>query len=90
MHILYSKKTFAVKKLWRIWRITAFYQAFLPIFTISIVFPMQMDFSLPKFFPPNFLQSSFAKVFYCQSFLLYGIQQESDLYTIIPTVHSYS
>ena len=25
-----------------------------------------------------------------QSFLLYSIQQESDLYTIIPTVHSYS
>ena len=33
---------------------------------------MQMDFNLPKFFLPNFLQSLFAKLFYHQSFLLYG------------------
>ena len=44
----------------------------LPIFTISITFPIQMDFNLSKFFPPNFLQSLFAKLFYRQSFLLYG------------------
>ena len=30
---------------------------FFVIFTIFVTFPMQMDFNLPKFFPPNFLQS---------------------------------
>ena len=45
-----------------LWRITAIHQVFLPILTISITFPMQMDFNLPKFFPPNFLQSLFAKL----------------------------
>ena len=43
-------------------------QVFLPIFTISITFPMQMDFNLPKFFQPNFLQSLFVKVFNHQCF----------------------
>ena len=37
--------------------------SFLPIFTNSITFPMQMDFN-----SPNFLQSLFAKLLYCQSF----------------------
>ena len=54
------------------WQITAIRQVFLPILTIYITFPMQMDFNSPKFFPPNFLQSLFAKVFDCQWFLLYG------------------
>ena len=39
-----------------------------PIFTISITFPMQMNFNSPKFLPP----SLFAKLFYYLSFLLYG------------------
>ena len=61
-------KTLAVKELWQIWQITAIHQVFLPIFTISITFPMQMDFNSPKcfsaklpavlihqtFFPPKF------------------------------------
>ena len=41
---------------------------FLPIFTISITFPMQIDFSSLTFFPPNFLQSLFAKLFCNQIF----------------------
>ena len=54
--------------------VTAFCQVFLPIFTISETFPMQMDFYLPKFFLPNFLQPLFtnfftAKVFYCMIFI---------------------
>ena len=38
--------------------------SFLLIFIISITFPMQMNFNLQKFFPPNFLQltSLFAKL----------------------------
>ena len=73
MHVIipYSKN-FGSKKLWRILQTTAIHQVFLPICTISIAFPMQMDFNLPKFFPPNFLQSLFAKVFDHQSCLLYG------------------
>ena len=63
-------KTLAVKNLWQIWQITAFRQVLSPIFTISITFPMQMDFNSPKFFcqtsyspySPNFFT---AKVFYC-------------------------
>ena len=47
--------------------------SFLPIFTISITFPMQMVFNSPKFFPPNFLQSLFAKFFDRQCFLLYDM-----------------
>ena len=47
--------------------------SFLPIITISITFPMQTDFNSPKVFLPNFLQSSFAKVFYQPRFLLYGV-----------------
>ena len=35
----YTVKTLVVEKLWQIWRITAFRQVFLPIFTISITFP---------------------------------------------------
>ena len=62
-HIPYSNKTLAVKKLWRIWWITAFRQAFLPIFTTSITFPMKMDLNLPKFFLPNCLQSLSPKFF---------------------------
>ena len=43
---------------------------FLPIFTISIIFPMQIDFnSPPKFFLPNFLQCLlFAKFFTAKVF----------------------
>ena len=55
-------KTLTVKKLWQIWQITAFHQVF---YQFSITFPMQIDFSSPKFFPPNLLQSLFAKAFYC-------------------------
>ena len=46
--------------------------SFLPIFTISITFPMQMDFNLLKFIPPNVLQSLFTKLFTTKVFLLYG------------------
>ena len=49
--------------------------SFLPIFTISITFSMQMDFNSPKFFLPNFLQSLFTKLFTTKGtnvFLLYG------------------
>ena len=66
-------KNIGDKKLWRIRQITAIRQVFLPIFTISITFPVQMDFNAPKFFPPNFQESLFTKPFYCQSFLLYGM-----------------
>ena len=70
--IPYSKN-FGDEKLWQIWQITAIRQAFLPIFTIPITFLMQMDFNSPKFFLLNFLQFLFAKPFYHQNFLLYGI-----------------
>ena len=43
-------------------------QVFSPIFTISITFPMQMDFNSPKFFLPNFLQSLFTKIFTAKDF----------------------
>ena len=59
-----QQKTLAVKKIWRVWWITAFRQAFLPIFTTSITFPMKMDLNLPKFLLPNCLLSIFAKDFY--------------------------
>ena len=35
------------------------------------LYQLHMDFNLPKFFLPNFLQSLFAKVFYHQCFLPY-------------------
>ena len=64
--------------------------SFLPIFTISITFPIQMDFSSPKFFLPNFQQSLFTKLFYYQSFLLYGMCLSSNKFDF-PIKHvSYS
>ena len=51
-----------------IWWITAKRQVFSPIFTISITFPMQMNFNSPKLFPSNFLHSLFAKVFNAKTF----------------------
>ena len=65
--ILPYSKNIAVKILRRIWQITEIFQVFLPIFTISITFPMQMDFNLPNFFYqisynpylPNFLLPKF-------------------------------
>ena len=46
----------------KLWQIKAICQVLLPNFTISITFPMQIDFNLPKFFH----QTSYspAKVFY--------------------------
>ena len=51
---------------------TAICQDFLLIFTISIIFLMQMDFNLPKFFPLNFC-SPYSPKFFTTNFLLYGI-----------------
>ena len=54
-------------------------QVFLAIFTISITFPMQLDFNSPKFFPPNFLQPCspkcfIAKVLYCMVYSIFWCQ----------------
>ena len=71
LHVaMYSTvKYISSKKFWQIQQITAICQVFLPIFTISITLPMQMDFNSTKFFcrtfqspySPNFFT---AKVFY--------------------------
>ena len=76
-YIPYSKNI-GSKKLWRIWQITTIRQVFSPILTISVTFPMQMDFNSSNFFT--------AKVFYytvcnmvsicscMNSIILYNIQ----------------
>ena len=52
----------------KLWQITAIHQVFSSIFTISITFPMQMDFNLPVFsakLPTVLIRQTFiAKVFY--------------------------
>ena len=58
-YILYSKNIGGEKLWWRIWQITAFHQVFLPMFTISITFPMQMDFNSSKFLPTVLIRQGF-------------------------------
>ena len=86
IHVLYIVINIGGKKLWQIWWITVIYQIFSPAFTISITFPMQMDFSSPKIFPPNFLQSLFTKLFLSPKFFYYMINID----TINVTIHVYS
>ena len=73
------RKTLVVKKLWRI---TAICQVLSPIFTISITFPMQMNFSSPNLFT--------AKVFYYNMYS-YNINFSAmcTLYFIIIQLASY-
>ena len=62
-------------KIWQTWWITAIHQVFSPIFIIFIIFPMQMDFNSPTFFPPNFLWSLFAKLFTAKVFYCTVLQE---------------
>ena len=76
-YVYRTVKTLVVKKLWQIWRITAFCQVLLPIFIISLTFLMQMDLNSirpAKFFLPNFLSTVLIhQTLLPPKFLLYGI-----------------
>ena len=66
IYIYCTVKNICGEKLWRIWRITAFHQAFLPIFTISIVHISYANgLQFAKVFP-----AKLPTVLICQSFLL--------------------
>ena len=66
-------KALAVKNVWWIWQITVIRQVFSPIFTISITFPMEMDFNLPtKFFSAKVPTVLIYQTSFMPKFLLYG------------------
>ena len=64
------------RKLWRIWRIATIRQVFFANIP-NEARKCRQALDSPKFFPPVFQNHNFAKFFYRQSFVLYGIYYKS-------------